>query len=244
MRKFAVKLYGIERESFFLAEFKSSLLHAAEKFGLGIAEKVDGLHRVADDKDGAAGTIGPCRDQRGDEFVLAAAGVLELVDQQVADAIGNDERGFGGQLVFAAEDVPGDLRDFNEVNGASFSEHGLQFASGMAEKSEAGAHDLPVFFGIAGGRKFSDAGKRLFKTRHGRELLAQFLHAQLFFDMLFGKAKTFGDLLAEATFAGQQKICQAEICVPGIFKSDAVFMRAVGEIGEFGEFPMDMRLQP
>ena len=116
--------------------------------------------------------------------MLAAAGVLEFVDQQMSDAIGNSERGFGGELIFAAEDVTGDLRDFDEVNGTSFSEHGLQFARSVPEKSEAGANDLPVFFGITGGRKFSNAGKSLFEARHGGELLAQILYAQLFFGVL------------------------------------------------------------
>ena len=55
-----------------------------------------------------------------------------------------------------------------------------------------------------------------------------------------GKSKSFVELPAEAIFPGQQKICQAEVRVPGIFKSDAVLMRAVGEVGEFGEIPMEI----
>ena len=33
--------------------------------------------------------------------MLAAAGVLEFVDQQMADAVGNGQRGFGGKAVLA-----------------------------------------------------------------------------------------------------------------------------------------------
>src|SRR5580693_7278754 len=56
--------------------------------------------------------------------------------------------------------------------------------------------------------------------------------------MLFRKAETLGELLAEIAIAGQQQVCEAEICITGIFKSDAVLMRAEREIGEFCQFPI------
>ena len=65
---------------------------------------------------------------RAFEFVLASAGVLEFVNEQVANVVGNDECGVGGHLVFSKEDVPGDLRDFDKVNCTGFREGGLQFA--------------------------------------------------------------------------------------------------------------------
>ena len=64
--------------------------------------------------------IGPGGDEAGEQLVLAAAGVLEFVDQQVADAVGDGERGVGGQAVVALGGLLGDLRHFNEVHGAGF----------------------------------------------------------------------------------------------------------------------------
>src|SRR5579863_3894767 len=80
---------GMQRERFLLSEFEASLLDAPEELGLGVAERVDRLDRVADHEDGAARAIGPCGDERGDELVLAAAGVLEFVHQQVMYVVGN-----------------------------------------------------------------------------------------------------------------------------------------------------------
>ena len=48
--------------------------------------------------------------------MLAATGVLKLIDQQVADAVRHDERSIGGQAVFRSEHALGDLRDFNVVD--------------------------------------------------------------------------------------------------------------------------------
>ena len=118
---------------------------------------------------------GQAADESGDEFVLAATGVLEFVDEQVANIIGDGECGIGGQLIFVAEDLPGDLCDFNEVDRAGVSEDGLQFACGVAEKDEAGANDLPIFVAITGRRKSPNAGKSLFQAGHGGELLDQIL---------------------------------------------------------------------
>ncbi len=77
-------------------------------------------------------------------------------------------RGLGGQTVFASEHVQRDLRDFNEVRGASLSKDHAQLARGVAQQREAGADDLPLFFGVAGGRQIADGGEQ--RTR-GRERL-------------------------------------------------------------------------
>ena len=156
----------MEGKGFLLAEFKSSFLYTAKELGLGVAEEVDGLHRIADDEDGATGAIFPCLDERGDELMLAAASVLEFVDKQMANVIGNDECGVRWQLVLGEQDVSGDLCDFDEVDGTGFRKDGLQFARGMAEENKAGPNDLPFFFCIAGGRKLSYPGKCLFETWH------------------------------------------------------------------------------
>jgi len=91
--------------------------------------------------------------------VLAAAGVLELVDEDVVDAVGDGESGVRGLAVGALEDVEGDLGDFDVVDGAGFSEDDAELAGGVAEEGETGADDLPVFVGIAGRGKVRTAAR-------------------------------------------------------------------------------------
>ena len=50
---------------------------------------------------------GQARDDAGEQLVLAAAGVLELIDEQVANVVGDSQRGVGGQAVFAAQNALG-----------------------------------------------------------------------------------------------------------------------------------------
>ena len=85
-----------------------------------------------------------------EQLMLPAAGVLELVDQQVANAIGNSERGLIGESVFAFEHILRNLRHFNVVGCAGFGEHDLQLAGGMAQQREAGPHDLPSLHRYSG----------------------------------------------------------------------------------------------
>jgi len=60
---------------------RPTLRTRGEQFGIGIAEEVDGLHGIADDEDCAAFRLGPRGHERTDQLVLAAAGVLKLIQQ-------------------------------------------------------------------------------------------------------------------------------------------------------------------
>ena len=82
--------------------------------------------------------------------MLAAAGVLELVDQQVAYAVGDCQRGVGGEIVIVPEYALGNLRHLGEVHGASLGIGDLQLARGLAQQRKAGLHNLPFVFGVAG----------------------------------------------------------------------------------------------
>ena len=95
--------------------------------------------------------------------MLAAAGVLKLVDEDVMDAVGDGEGGVGGLAVGALEDVEGDLGDFNVVDGAGFSKDDAELAGGVAEQGETGADDLPVFVGVAGRGQGADGGEGGFR---------------------------------------------------------------------------------
>ena len=95
----------VEEERYVVLDFEAGFADAREELGVGVAEKVNGLHRIADDEATAAFALGPRDDEAAEEFVLAAAGVLKLVDEEVANAIGDGERGVGGLAVGSAEDA-------------------------------------------------------------------------------------------------------------------------------------------
>jgi hypothetical protein len=149
---------GVEEERAGAGDFKACGFDAREEFGVGVAKEVDGLHGVADDEATAAFTLRPCGDEAAEELVLAAAGVLKLVDEDVVDAVGDREGGVRGLAVGALEDVKGDLGDFNVVDGSGFSEDYAELAGGVAEQGETGADDLPVFVGVAGWGQGADGG--------------------------------------------------------------------------------------
>ena len=123
MRKFAASGTKSSGRRFAVGQFKTELPHAGEELGIGIAEEVDGLHGVADDKEGAAGSARAMRQTRlASKLVLAAAGVLKFVDEQMTDAVGDRQsaRRWADRLRRAGR--LRNLRDLNEVDCAGFGE--------------------------------------------------------------------------------------------------------------------------
>ena len=84
--KVGCEMHGIEAQRQFVGDVKPDVFHARKQFGIGIAKEIDGLHGIADHEAGAAFGLGPGGNQAGEQLVLAAAGVLEFVNQQMADA--------------------------------------------------------------------------------------------------------------------------------------------------------------
>jgi hypothetical protein len=140
---------GVEEEWGGVGDFETGFPDAGEELGVCVAEEVNGLHGVADNETTAAFALRPGGDEAAEEFVLAAAGVLKLVDEDVVDAVGDGKSGVGGQAVGTLEDGEGDLGDFGVVNGAGFSKDDAELGGGIAEQGETGADDLPVFVGLA-----------------------------------------------------------------------------------------------
>ena len=91
--------------------------------------------------------------------MLAAAGVLKFVDEQVVDAVGNREGGVGGLALGGLEDAECGLRDLGVVDRAGLGKDNVEFGCGAAKQREAGADDLPVVLGVAGRRERADGGK-------------------------------------------------------------------------------------
>ena len=92
MRKLEVRA-KVEEQRIVLGEFEAGFADARKEFGIGVAEEIDRLHGIADDEASAALDLGPGGDEAADQLVLAAAGVLKLIDQQMTNAVGDgDER--------------------------------------------------------------------------------------------------------------------------------------------------------
>jgi len=104
VRKLEVRATGSKRSGR-RWDFETGFPDAGEELGVCVAEEVNGLHGVADNETTAAFALRPGGDEAAEEFVLAAAGVLKLVDEDVVDAVGDGKSGVGGQAVGTLEDV-------------------------------------------------------------------------------------------------------------------------------------------
>ena len=184
--------------------------------------------------------LGPGGNEAGEQLVLAAAGVLELVDQQVADAVGDGHGGFGGKAVVASKHALSDLRDFDEVDGGGFGEDDLQFGGGMAQQREAGAHDLPVVFGVAGGRQLADGGESGFEAGNGGEAGDQSEELRLFALAVGREAEALVDLLAECAFAGEQQRGKVDAGLARRLQDRRWRERRRGELGQLGELAVEL----
>ena len=151
LRKLAVRWTESKRKGRSPGTSRPSCFDARKQFGVGVAEDVDGLHGVADDEAGAALALGPGGDEAPKQFVLTAARVLEFVDQQVANAVGDGLRGVDWKFVFAFEHAERDLRDLSEVSSGRLGEDDAEFGGSAAQQSETGADNLPFRAGVSDG---------------------------------------------------------------------------------------------
>src|SRR6476646_357931 len=94
------QLEGVENEWLIVCQLEAAISHASEQFGVRISKRVNGLHRITNHEDAATNLIGPRSYEGGEKLMLAPAGVLEFVDQEVANVIGGGECGLRGIFVF------------------------------------------------------------------------------------------------------------------------------------------------
>ena len=113
-------------------------------------------------------------------------------------SVGDSQRGVGGQAVFASQHALGDLRDLDEVHPAGLGKGDLQLARRLAQQREAGAHDLPVLFGVAGRGQSADGGERGFKAGNSGQSGDQIEDAGLFALAVGREAQALIDLFAES----------------------------------------------
>src|SRR6185437_6171656 len=116
------ELHAVKEERLRIVRAQARHLYARKQLSVGIAEKINGLHRVADDEAGAVLAIGPGSDERREQLVLAAAGVLKFIHQQVAYVVYRRERRFDGQAVVGAKNRISGLRYFDEIHRTGLGE--------------------------------------------------------------------------------------------------------------------------
>jgi hypothetical protein len=114
-----------------------------EEADVGLAEAIDRLHRVAhgEQRAAVAGAFvtAPAGGKAFQQFNLGRAGVLEFVDQQVADAVVEAQAELAG-VHLVAQRGDGARREFAEIDFAAFAEHQPQFGGGQLHQPRQRAH--------------------------------------------------------------------------------------------------------
>ena len=138
---------------------------------IGFTEAVDGLHRVAHQKQRPPIAGHPLGGQAPEDLVLRGGGVLELVDEQVFDP-GVERLGERGGRLRQPQGEHGGHGDFGVVGLAPGLKEQLQFGCGPLQHLKNGGDDLPLRVGQFGGwQRFSDEG---FELRGGAAGLGPF----------------------------------------------------------------------
>jgi len=143
------QLERVENELFIVCQLEAAISYASEQFGVGIAEGVNGLHRITDQEEGATGLIGPRSHEGGKKLMLAPAGVLEFIDKEVANVISCSDCDVGGRFVSVRKYLLCDLGYFNEIDGACLGKDGSQVARCLAQQGEACLDYPPIFLRVA-----------------------------------------------------------------------------------------------
>src|SRR5208283_54895 len=128
---------------------------ADEALDARLAEEIDGLAGVADQKDGLPVAV-PVGREQFDELVLAGGGVLHLVDQEVLQARSEG----GGQVVRAGvgvEGVAGEQAEFGEVALVARGEDELELNQRATEDAEEALGYGPLICGVVGRGKLADS---------------------------------------------------------------------------------------
>ena len=137
--------------------------------------------------------------------MLAAGGVLEFVDEEMADVAGDVGDALGG----VAEDVEGGEGELGEVDLIVFGEDDFELGDGLAERGEDVAEGGPLRWCVGGGREFADSAKCGVELGRVLEPLQEVLHgglALLCFAAGGGKALAYVDGFAPFVVAGEEKI--------------------------------------
>src|SRR5690606_33148838 len=92
-----------------------------EQRHIRVAEPIDRLHRIADEKQRSAVTRHPARGQDLEQPELTVRGVLKLVDENVPDPVIEREQQIG-RRVLGAERLARGERDLDEIDDLALGE--------------------------------------------------------------------------------------------------------------------------
>jgi hypothetical protein len=165
-----------------------------EQRHLGLAKAVDRLHRVTDQEQRAAVSRRPSLGEVLEEFALQVGGVLELVDQQVPDAVVERQREVGWVTVGVDQRGDRSLPDLGEVDPPLAGEDQLQVQDSEQQQPGNGTEYGPLRIGVACHGQLA----RLVQALGEGRVVAQIVAERL--DALLGTLATFGLLSGRLAF--------------------------------------------
>ena len=151
--------------------------------------------------------------------MLAARGVLELVDEEMADVAGD----VGDAFFVGVEDLEGGEGELGEVDLIVFGEDDAEFSDGLAENCEDVAEGGPLGLGVGGRGQIADGAeggeelggvlKPLQEIRHSGLALLRFAAG-------WGETLAFVDGFAPFIIAGEKEIADAVPVLEGHFRGE------------------------
>ncbi|MNX96293.1 hypothetical protein D3C86_1286050 [compost metagenome] len=169
--------------------------HFQEQTDFRLAEAVDRLHRIAHQEQAAAIAGLPAGSQRAQQVQLRLAGVLEFVDEQVADGSIQLEQQFA-RIIGAAQRGRGALRDLDEIHLALVGKAQAQLRHGQRQRHQLGAQHLPL---RVREMRRGDIAHRMQPAHPGRLPVRAFQpgHERFLVRALGGKSQVLVDRLAQ-----------------------------------------------
>ena len=184
------------------------IANVGKELDLRLAEQIDRLHGIANEEAGTVLAGIPGGEESGNQLVLSARRILELVNEQMAEIAGNVDDALRR---FLENEECGEVQ-LGEVHLIVFSEDHAEFGYGLAQDREDVAKGGPLGFGIVGGRQAANGAEGSEKFRSVLQPLQQVLHIGFALPGLVavgGKALTHVDGFAPFVFAGEEEIADA-----------------------------------
>ena len=148
----------------------------------------------------------PACGELGDQLVLADGGVLELVDEQVPDAVVEREREIARRLR-AAQREQRALRDLGEIDLAARLEHELQLRRRARKQPHDRSQHFPLVITVFARRKLAHLGERQPECVMATQLVEERKRALLpgLRRLPGGKALVFRETAAPIALIGQEQ---------------------------------------
>ena len=113
----------------------------------------------------------------------------------------------------------------------------MQFAGSLPQQREAGAHDLPFFFAVAGRGQGAHDGECGVEAGDGGESCDQIEETAFFPLLIGGETQALINLLSECSIAGEQQRGKTHVGLASLFH---IGERSGGKLDQLGEFLMKL----